>query len=261
MGVAITVASERRATMSETMGERALTLGLSDPQDAAETIIARARDTPFAAIVGVDDQGVMTAALAAERLGLPHNPPAAVARTRDKAAMRQALADAHVPQPRFVLLPAGADVAAAARETGLPCVVKPLSLSGSRGVIPAEDPGDARAAAERVRRILATAGEPDDAPLLIESYLPGAEVAVEGLLRSGHLQVLAIFDKPDPLEGPYFEETLYVTPPRLPAMVLAEVARVTAQAARALGLCEGPVHAELRVDDQNVRVLELAARS
>jgi biotin carboxylase len=261
LGVAVTVASDRRAAMSVAMGEHALTLRLSDPRDAAAAIVARARQTPFAAIVGVDDQGVMTAALAAERLGLPHNPPAAVARTRDKAAMRQALADAHVPQPRFVLLPAGADVPAAARETGLPCVVKPLSLSGSRGVIRAEDSDEARAAAERVRMILATAGEPDDAPLLIESYLPGAEVAVEGLLRSGHLQVLAIFDKPDPLEGPYFEETLYVTPSRLPATVLAEVARVTAQAASALGLCEGPVHAELRVDDQNVRVLELAARS
>ena len=215
MGVAITVASERRATMSETMGDRALTLRLSDPQDAAETIIARARDTPFAAIVGVDDQGVMAAALASERLGLAHNPPPAVARTRDKAAMRQALADADVPQPRFVLLPPGADVPTATRTIGLPCVVKPLSLSGSQGVIRADDLDQARSAAERVRRILAAAGQPADAPLLLESYLPGAEVAVEGLLRSGRLEVLAIFDKPDPLEGPYFEETLYVTPSRL----------------------------------------------
>jgi len=261
MGVAITVASERRATMSETMGDRALTLRLSDPQDAAETIIARARDTPFAAIVGVDDQGVMAAALASERLGLAHNPPAAVARTRDKAASRQALADAKVPQPRFVLLPPGADVPTATRTIGLPCVVKPLSLSGSQGVIRADDLDQARSAAERVRRILAAAGQPADAPLLLESYLPGAEVAVEGLLRSGRLEVLAIFDKPDPLEGPYFEETLYVTPSRLPATVLAEVSRVTARAAEALGLREGPVHAELRVSDRRVGMLELAARS
>jgi len=261
LGVAVTVASDRAAAMSTTMGERTLTLRSADPREAAEVIVARARDTPFAAIVGVDDQGVMTAALAAERLGLPHNPPLAVARTRDKAAMRQALADAHVAQPRFALLAAGADVAAAARQTGLPCVVKPLSLSGSRGVIRADDPDGARAAVERVRGILATAGEPDDAPLLLESYLPGVEVAVEGLLRSGRLQLLAIFDKPDPLEGPYFEETLYVTPSRLPAPVLAEIERITAQAARALGLREGPVHAELRVDDQKVSMLELAARS
>jgi len=261
LGAAVTVASERRAAMSTAMGERALTLRLSDPQDAAETIVARARDTPFAAILGVDDQGVMTAALAAERLGLAHNPPAAVACTRDKAAMRRALAEAHVPQPCFALLAAGADVPTAARKIGLPCVVKPLSLSGSRGVIRAEDPDRARAAAERVRGILAATGEPADVPLLLESYLPGAEVAVEGLLCSGRLEVLAIFDKPDPLEGPYFEETLYVTPSRLPAAVLAEVERITAQAVRALGLREGPVHAELRVPDQGVRVLELAARS
>ncbi len=261
MGVAITVACERRATMSAVMGARALTLRLSDPQDAVETIIARARDTPFAAIVGVDDQGVMVAALAAERLGLAHNPPAAVARTRDKAAMRQALAAAEVPQPRFVLLAPGADVSTATRPIGFPCVLKPLSLSGSQGVIRADDPDQARSAAERVRRILVAAGEPADAPLLLESYLPGAEVALEGLLRSGRLEVLAIFDKPDPLEGPYFEETLYVTPSRLPTAVLAEVRRVTARAAEALGLREGPVHAELRVSDRQVGVLELAARS
>jgi biotin carboxylase len=261
LGVAITVASDRRAAMADVMGEQALTLRLSEPRDAAAAIVERARRTPFAAIVGVDEQGVMTAALAAERLGLQHNQPAAVARTRDKAAMRRALADAHVPGPRFVLLPPGADVAAAIRETGLPCVVKPLSLSGSRGVIRADDADRARAAVERVRAILARAGEPADVPVLLESYLPGAEVAVEGLLRSGRLEVLAVFDKPDPLEGPYFEETLYITPSRLPAAVLAEVTRITAQAAGALGLSEGPVHAELRVDDRNVRVLELAARS
>ena len=115
--------------------------------------------------------------------------------------------------------------------------------------------------AERVRGILAVAREPPGAPLLLESYLPGAEVAVEGLLRGGCLEVLAVFDKPDPLEGPYFEETLYVTPSRLPTAVLAEVEAVATRAARALGLREGPIHAELRVDGERVSVLELAARS
>jgi len=261
LGVAVTVASDRAAAMSAAMGERALTLRSSNPEVAAEAIVARAGDTPFAAIVGVDDQGVMAAALAAERLGLAHNPPLAVARTRDKAAMRQALADSNVPQPRFVLLPAGGDVPAATSETGLPCVIKPLSLSGSRGVIRADNPRQAEAAAKRVRAIMAAAGEPADAPLLFESYLPGVEVAVEGLLHSGRLQLLAIFDKPDPLEGPYFEETLYVTPSRLADAAKAEIERITARAATALGLREGPIHAELRVDGQNVSVLELAARS
>jgi biotin carboxylase len=261
LGVAVTVASERRAAMSAAMGERALTLRLSDPAHAAEQIAERARETPFAAVVGVDDQGVMAAALGAERLGLPHNPPGAVARTRDKAAMRRAFAEAGVPGPRFALLPCGADVAAVAREVGLPCVIKPLGLSGSRGVIRANGVAEARAAAERVRGVLAAAQEPPGAPLLVESYLPGVEVAIEGLLRGGRLEVLAFFDKPDPLEGPYFEETLYVTPSRLLPSVLAEVEAVTARAARALGLREGPVHAELRADGDQVSVLELAARS
>jgi len=263
LGVAVTVASERRAAMAAVMGDRALTLRLSDPAYAAEQIAERARETPFVAVVGVDDQGVMAAALGAERLGLPNNPPAAVARTRDKAAMRRAFAQAGVPQPRFALLPCGADVAAVAREVGFPCVIKPLGLSGSRGVIRADDAEQARATAERVRGILAAADEPADALLLVESYLhlPGVEVAIEGLLRGGRLEVLAVFDKPDPLEGPYFEETLYVTPSRLPPGVLTEVKALTGRAADALGLREGPVHAELRVDGDHVSVLELAARS
>ncbi len=261
LGVAVTVASERRAAMSATMGERALTVRLSDPARAAEQIAERAGETPFAAIVGVDDQGVMAAALGAERLGLAHNPPAAVARTRNKAAMRRALGEARVSQPRFALLPVGADAAGVAAQVGLPCVVKPLALSGSRGVIRADDAEQARATAERIRAILAAADEPADVPLLVESYLPGDEVAIEGLLRGGRLEVLAVFDKPDPLEGPYFEETLYITPSRLPAAVLAEVEALTARAADALGLREGPVHAELRVDGEHVSVLELAARS
>ncbi len=261
VGVAVTVASERRAAMSAVMAERALTLRLSDPSEAADAIVARARVTPFAAIVGVDDQGVIAAALASERLGLAHNPPGAVAHTREKASMRRTLEAGNVPQPRFALLAVGDEVAAAARVVGLPCVVKPLSLSGSRGVIRADDLGQARAAVSRVRRILAAAGEREDAPLLLESYLPGAEVAVEGLLRGAQLEILAIFDKPDPLDGPFFEETLYVTPSRLPASVLVEVQRVTAVAARVLGLREGPIHAELRVHDGSVSMLELAARS
>jgi biotin carboxylase len=261
LGVAVTVASERRAAMSAAMGERALTVDLSDPERAADQIVERAREAPFAAVVGVDDQGVMTAALSAARLGLAHNPPDAVACTRDKAAMRRAFARSDVPQPRFALLPAGVDAAVVAEQVGFPCVLKPLVLSGSRGVIRVDDAEQARTTAERVRAILGAAGEPPDALLLVESYLPGVEVAIEALLRAGRLEVLAVFDKPDPLEGPYFEETLYVTPSRLSAPIKAEIEAVTARAAEALGLREGPVHAELRVDRGQVSVLELAARS
>ena len=261
LGVAVTVASDRRSTLSRTMGERALTIPLADPEAAADAIVSRAHQTPFAAIVAADEPGVIVAALASERLGLPHNPAAAVAATRDKAALRRALERARVPQPRFAELPAGADVGDAVRAVGLPCVVKPLSLSGSRGVIRADTLEEARSASERARRIVADSGHGPGAALLLESYAPGAEVAVEGLLRHGRLEVLAVFDKPDPLEGPYFEETLYVTPSRMPAEALAGVEAVTQATAGALGLREGPVHAELRIDGGKATMLELAARS
>jgi biotin carboxylase len=175
--------------------------------------------------------------------------------------MREAFAAAGVPQPRFAVVHPGDEVAALAGEVGLPCVVKPVSLSAGRGVIRAEDGEAAGAAARRIRAMMSEADEDPNGRLLVEAYVPGGEVAVEGLLRGGQLDVLAVFDKPDPLEGPYFEETIYVTPSRLPASTLVRIERATGDAAAALGLVEGPIHAELRVDDDQLTVLELAARS
>ena len=258
LGAEVLVASDRRLV---SMGDSQLTLDLSRPEAAAEAIAALAEERPLDAVVAVDDQGVRVAALAAERLGLSGNPVEAAAATRDKAAMRRALAAAGVPQPEHRTVGPSDDPAALAADVGLPCVVKPLSLSASRGVIRADDPEAAAAAAARVRAILAEAGEDPQGPLLVERYVPGAEVAVEGLLRAGSLEPLAVFDKPDPLEGPYFEETIFTTPSRLPVEVVAAVTRTTADACAALGLREGPVHAELRIDDERVWMLELAARS
>ena len=255
------VASERRQALAGVMGHRALTVNCKNPDEAADSIARLAARKPLDAVVAVDDEGVLVAALAGQRLGLAHNPPDAAARSRDKAAMRRALEEAGVPQPEFRMAGPDADVAGLAAEVGLPCVVKPVSLSGSRGVIRADDREAAVVAAKRVRAILADAGEDPDAPLLIERYIPGDEVAVEGLLRGGTLEPLAVFDKPDPLEGPYFEETIYVTPSRLPPETLGAIVRMTADAAAALELVEGPIHAELRTDGGRAWVLELAARS
>jgi biotin carboxylase len=258
LGAEVVVASERRLV---SMGGAQLTLDLRRPESAAESIAALAEEKPLDAVVAVDDQGVRVAALAAARLGLPGNPPEAAAATRDKAAMRRALAAAGVPQPEHRTLGPSENPAAVAADVGLPCVVKPLSLSASRGVIRADDPPAAAAAVARVRAILAEAEDNPERPLLIERYVPGAEVSVEGLLRSGTLETLAVFDKPDPLEGPYFEETIFTTPSRLPGDIVAAVTSVTADACAALGLREGPVHAELRTNEEGVWMLELAARS
>jgi biotin carboxylase len=263
LGVEVVVVSDRRQALSGTRGDRALTLRLDEPEAAAERIADLHERTPLDAVVAADDGGVLAAAHASRRLGLRGNPPAAAARTRDKAALRCALAVARVPQPSYRVAEPGDDVAALARAAGLPCVVKPVSLSASRGVIRADDPAAAARAADRTRSILAEAGlDPASEPLIVERFVPGAEVAVEGLLTEGRLEVLAMFDKPDPLEGPFFEETLLVTPSRLPPAVNATIEHTAAAAAAALGLREGPVHAELRVgSDGGVAVLELAART
>jgi len=258
LGVDVVVGSEHRQALAGPMGDRALVVPLAVGDAAVDVIVALHDRTPLDAVLAVDDQGVVVAAAAAERLGLRHNPPDAVAATRDKAAMRERLADASLPQPAYRIVAHGADVASAATEVGYPCVVKPVSRSASQGVIRVDNAIQAAAAGIRVRAIVGDCPE----PLLVERFVPGAEVAVEGLLLGGRLEVLAVFDKPDPLDGPFFEETIYVTPSRQPASVQADLEATVARAATALGLREGPVHAELRIGTGGaLTVLELAARS
>jgi biotin carboxylase len=250
LGATVVVASDRDQVLAAT--DRALTVDLADAEGTAAAVEALDGRAPVDAVVAVDDQGVVVAAEAAARLGLPHNPPEAVAATRDKWKLRQALGVAEVRQPAFRLVE-GDELP----DLPLPWVVKPLGLSGSTGVIRVDEEAAAPATFRRVRAI---AGDVD-APLLVETFVPGPEVAVEGLLRGGRLEVLAVFDKPDPLDGPYFEETLYVTPSRHPRVQLDEVARLARQACAALGLVEGPVHAEARLAPEGPVLLEVAARS
>jgi biotin carboxylase len=173
--------------------------------------------------------------------------------------MRERLAAAGFDAPAFTSIPLDADVRAAASRVRYPCVLKPTQLSASRGVIRADDPGVFEAAFRRIADLLAR--ERRGGPILVESYLPGAEVALEGVLDGGSLRVLALFDKPDPLEGPYFEETLYVTPSRLAPAAQVAFRDATARAAEALGLDHGPVHTELRWDGRRASVVEIAPRS
>jgi hypothetical protein len=238
------------------------------------------RSGPLAAVVAADTPMLELAALVAEKLGLPHNPVEAVRNAGDKARQRERWAAAGVAQPRFEIVPArGADgaVVQAAAAVGFPCVVKAVSLSASQGVLRANDPDQAWSAAERIRRVLAAAGHPDTEPLLVEEYLPGPELSIDGLLgEDGDLSVTAIFGKPATPAGPTFEETLLVAPSGLPAGVLTEAIATAGRAARALGLISGPVHAELRIAESTGQhrpaaagggggavpaMLELAARS
>ncbi len=259
LGVTVITGSDRPQALLGAMGKHFVELPLDDPLKTADAIVRHAAALPVDAVVAVDDTGALGAAEAAGRLGLRHNPTAAVATTRDKIAMRRAFADAGVPQPDFAVALSDREVLAAAERIGFPVVVKPPSLAGSRGVIRADDRDGLLSAAAWTRRILTAAGEPPDGPLLVEQLVTGAEVALEGICSGGHLDVICVFDKPEPLEGPYFEETIYVTPSRLDPAVLESVQMAAAAAVEAIGLREGPVHAELRAEGP--RVLEVAART
>jgi len=209
-------------------------------------------------VLAVDDRGLEIAARASAALGFRHNLPEAVAATRDKTVMRERFASASLRQPDYRIVTNDGDVVAAARDIGYPCVLKPVSRSASQGVMRVNDDGEAAAGATRLRAILQGSAE----HVLVERFVSGVEVAVEALLSEGNLHVLAVFDKPDPLDGPFFEETIYVTPSRLSPAVQGEIGVAASRAARALGLSEGPVHVEMRIgDDGVVTTLELAARS
>jgi biotin carboxylase len=243
-------------------GERQIGVDFGDPAAATAAIAELAADRPLRAIIAVDDSGSLLAAEASAALGLPHNAPAAAEAARDKYIMRRLLAQHGVPVPAFRRCSTADDPRALAEQVGYPCVVKPLRLNGSRGVIRADNPDEFVAAVARVKALLDSLDpEPSPKPFLVEEFIPGFEVALEGLIDGGELQVLALFDKPDPLDGPFFEETIYVTPSRLPPEAQVAIAQCAADAAAALGLRGGPMHAELRINRHGPWIVEVAGRS
>jgi len=265
LDVDLVVASERPSTLSAALPDHLLTLPFSDPAGAVALALEYARTRPVAAVVPVDDATTVVGAAIGQALGLRANPLPAVGATRDKQAMREALRRAGVRQPGFAVFGIADDPRAAAGRVRYPCVLKPLVLSASRGVIRADGAGEFETAWARIAAILA---EPEVRALgegatriLVEDFVPGVEVALEGMVTEARLATLAIFDKPDPLDGPFFEETIYVTPSRLAAPVQAAVSACAGRAAAALGLTDGPIHAELRMNDAGPWLIELAARS
>ena len=266
LGVTVAIGSDQPQTLSDLSPRKSLVINFSKPEKATEEVIAFAQNYPIDAVVGVDDDTTILVSMVAKALSLPHNSVESARTTRSKYQMRKGLAMGGIPSPHFKLVSIGTDSAAVARDANFPCVLKPISLSGSRGVIRANNPKEFIKAFQRIISILGASDVKSrkDAraqQILVEDFIPGIEVALEGILIRGRLKVLAIFDKPDPLDGPFFEETLYVTPSRLPARVQEDIVSCTTRTAKALGLREGPVHAELRVNDAGTWIIEIAARS
>jgi hypothetical protein len=265
LGVELVFATDRCDVLEDPWRDRAVPIRFSDEAASAQSILDRASDLRIDGVLVVGDRPTLIAALVQEGLGLPGHPPAAVAAARHKLLTRERLRALSPPNHWFRSISIASDARELAASITFPCVLKPLTLSGSRGVMRVDDKAGLETALDRLRTLLGSPdlrGEPRDTRelALVEGFVEGREFAVEGLMNHGALQVLAIFDKPDPLDGPFFEETLYVAPSTAPPQVQHAMIAAVDRAARALGLRHGPVHAECRVNAAGVFVLEVAAR-
>jgi len=261
-GVDVLVASEGEHSLVGAIAS-GLHIDLDSPQ-ALEHLLRANREHPFAGVVATDDTTVELGSRIARALDLPHNPPQSAQYSHRKDLSRQVLQAAGVRVPGFRVVSLTGALAPQLEGLTFPCVVKPLSLSASRGVIRADTGQQVESACLRIQSILAAEGVADEyvsSHLLVESFISGPEVALEGLLHRGKLDVLAIFDKPDPLEGPFFEETYYTTPSRHAAAIQQEIIQCVRDACEGLGLCEGAVHAEVRIGDSGCVIIEVAART
>ena len=267
LGVDVTVGSDQHQVLEGNTGNGTVALDFANPKMAAAEIESFHASHPLTAIVAVDDVTSHVAALASKNLGLPHNDPAAVRATGNKLLLRDALTKADLPSPKHLTLALDDDPKIFAGRVNYPCVLKPLSLSASRGVIRANNEAEFCTAFERIKKLLKSLAS-NQTEILVEDYIEGEEVALEGLMVEGKLTVLALFDKPDPLDGPYFEETIYITPSRQPDDIQRSIKNMAEQSANAIGLLEGPIHAELRTRPQAKNsnqagpwLIEMAARS
>lgn len=265
VGVSLTVAGDAPPDFLKQTPNSFLTLDLYSPSTAVPTVVEFAKTSPINVVLGVNDQTAILASIISEALGLSANSIDSVRAASNKQTMRRLLQKAGLPCPNFVVVGIDENPADIVQEVTFPCVLKPLTLSGSCGVIRADDQESFQQTFTRIGQLLKTFERPEQEmagrQILIEDFIPGIEVALEGILTNGTLHPLALFDKPDPLDGPYFEETIYVTPSRLPSDTQLRISESLAKATRAIGLREGPVHGELRINDQGIWVIEVAARS
>lgn len=265
LNVEITYVSDRCHKLEDPWGDRAIPVHFEAPQAAAATIIDILEGKKIDGILALGDRPVVAAAYAARDLGIPYNHPAAVEACRSKLRMREVFRDAGLLTPWFRAINLSPSPEPALLGISYPCVLKPLSLSASQGVVRANNREEFVAASQRIRQLLESpeiraTRETNLDQILVEGYIPGREVALEGLMTEGIFRTLAIFDKPDPLEGPFFEESIYVTPSSLPESQQRAIETCARDSAIAIGLTHGPVHAEFRVNDDGIWPLEIAAR-
>ncbi len=265
LGIELVFVTDRCHQLDDPWHDRAVPVRFEVPEVAADAVIQAQAGRRVDGVLALGDRPTLAAAYVARGLGLAHNHPSSVEACRSKLRLREVFRDAGLPTPWFRSVPLHTIPEPALLGITYPCVLKPVSLSASQGVVRVNNREQFVAGASRLKRLLESAEiqatrEPNLGRMIVEEYLPGREVAVEGLLTGGELRVLAIFDKPDPLEGPYFEETIYVTPSRLAEADQQAIKKVFVEAVWALGLTHGPVHGEFRLNERGVWPIEVAAR-
>jgi len=244
--------------------EQGLHIDFKDESSCIKTILAAAAQRAFSGIIGTDDTTTELAAKVAEKLSLPHNDPQAVKIAQRKDLARLSLKKSNAKIPQFDLLTTTKPLSEQTVKVKFPAVIKPVALSASRGVIRVNDQIELQQAIKRIKTMLLEERQIDESIreiLLLEEFIPGKEVAIEGMLHHGELDVLAIFDKPDPLDGPFFEETYYISPTSFSEKIQQQIKQTVLQSCQSYGLSEGPIHAECRVNERGVWILEVAART
>ncbi len=265
LGVQLVYVTDRCHQLEDPWGDQAIAVHFESPEEGAYTVMESLLGKDVDGVIALGDRPAAAAAYAARGLAIPYNHPAAVEACRNKLRMREVFRDAGLRVPWFRSVPIHPTPEPSLLGISYPCVVKPLSLSAGQGVMRANNREEFIAAAARLRRLLKSpeilaTREANLDHMIVEGYIPGREVAAEGLVTGGNLRVLAIFDKPDALEGPYFEETIYITPSQLPEATQRQIEICARDAARTIGLTTGPVHAEFRINERGVWPLEIAAR-
>lgn len=242
-------------------GAPLLSLPFDDPKVLVETVRRHVADSKVAAVIGVDDSGAAIAQQLAQALGVAANNPAAAQTLGNKWRFRQLQYRLRLPAPNTVRVAADTDITESP-VGAYPLVAKPLRLSASQGVIRVDHPGQLPAVLQRIRHILRAQNvPPDERTLLLEDFIAGKEYALEAVMHHGKLHTLALFEKPEPLDGPFFAETVYVTPPDLELAQQQEFSRQVELLCREAGWLNGPVHAEARVEPGRVTMLEIAPRT
>ncbi len=262
-GIDVLIASEGEHSVVSAYSE-GLHIKFDEPELAIQKMIAEASVRPFDAIIGTDDSTTELASKVSKALGLAHNNPESVQIAKRKDLARHCLLQAGVKIPKFCIVDLSLDILEQTTKVNFPVVVKPIGLSGSLGVIRANNTNELISVCARIEKIILrdkNLTSENYQYLIIEEFILGDEIAIEGILVNKEFKLLSIFDKPDPLNGPYFEETYYITPSKLDFEQQAELIKTLQSACVAYGLEEGPIHAECRINDDGIWVIEVAART